>query len=77
MADQSVVLMREVVNTKENTWIVQGTAGTGMAICVILVISQPDLLKYFRLPKSFQMFTGSQLAVSLFSLADLCCRSSA
>lgn len=46
LAGQSVVLMREVVDTKQNTWIVQATAGTGMAICVILVISQADWLKY-------------------------------
>ncbi|XP_031138590.1 tyrosine-protein phosphatase non-receptor type 5 [Sander lucioperca] len=34
----SMVLMREVVNTKQDNWIFHGTAGTGVAICVIMVI---------------------------------------
>ncbi|XP_059191632.1 tyrosine-protein phosphatase non-receptor type 5 [Centropristis striata] len=34
----SMVLMREVVNTKEHNWIVHGTAGIGVAICVIMVV---------------------------------------
>ncbi|XP_029909885.1 tyrosine-protein phosphatase non-receptor type 5 [Myripristis murdjan] len=34
----SMVLMREVVNTKQHSWIVHGTAGIGVAICVIMVI---------------------------------------
>lgn len=37
LCGQSVVLMREVVNTKQNNWIVHGTAGIGVAICVIMV----------------------------------------
>lgn len=36
-AGQSVVLMQEVVNTEQNHWIVQGTAGMAVAICVIMV----------------------------------------
>lgn len=34
----SMVLMREVVNTKQHNWIVHGTAGIGVAICVIMVV---------------------------------------
>ncbi|XP_075995458.1 tyrosine-protein phosphatase non-receptor type 5 [Genypterus blacodes] len=34
----SMVLMKEVVNTKQHNWIVHGTAGVGVAICVIMVI---------------------------------------
>lgn len=32
-----MVLMRDVVNTKQHNWIVHGTAGIGVAICVIMV----------------------------------------
>lgn len=32
-----MVLMGEVVNTKEHNWIVNGTAGIGVTICVIMV----------------------------------------
>ncbi|XP_074534255.1 tyrosine-protein phosphatase non-receptor type 5 [Halichoeres trimaculatus] len=34
----SMVLMREVLETKQHNWIVNGTAGVGVAICVIMVI---------------------------------------
>lgn len=34
----STMLMKEVANTKEHKWIVNGTAGIGVAICVIMVI---------------------------------------
>ncbi|KAM6927122.1 tyrosine-protein phosphatase non-receptor type 5-like [Lycodopsis pacificus] len=34
----SIVLMREVVNTEEHNWIVYGTAAIGVAICVIMVV---------------------------------------
>lgn len=34
----SMVLMKEVANTKQHSWIVHGTAGIGIAICVIMVI---------------------------------------
>lgn len=34
----SMVLMREVVNTNQHNWIVHGTAGIGIAIFVIMVI---------------------------------------
>ncbi|KAG7244495.1 hypothetical protein INR49_030147 [Caranx melampygus] len=34
----SMVLMREVVNTKQHNWVVQGTAGIGVAICIIMAI---------------------------------------
>lgn len=42
---QSMVLMREVVDTKQHNWVVQGTAGIGVAICIIMV--KPTL--YFLL----------------------------
>lgn len=32
-----MVLMREVVDTKQHNWIVHGTAGIGVAICVAMV----------------------------------------
>ncbi|XP_065812899.1 tyrosine-protein phosphatase non-receptor type 5 [Labrus bergylta] len=34
----SMVLMREVVDTTQHSWIVHGTAGIGVAICVTMVI---------------------------------------
>ncbi|KAM9854052.1 tyrosine-protein phosphatase non-receptor type 5 [Aulostomus maculatus] len=34
----SMVLMREVLNTKQHNWIVHGTAGIGVAICIIMVV---------------------------------------
>lgn len=34
---QSVVLMREVLNTKQRNWIIHVIAGMGVAICVIMV----------------------------------------
>lgn len=34
----STVLMKEVASTKENKWIINGTAGIGVSICVIMVI---------------------------------------
>nr|XP_019957672.1 PREDICTED: tyrosine-protein phosphatase non-receptor type 5-like [Paralichthys olivaceus]XP_019957673.1 PREDICTED: tyrosine-protein phosphatase non-receptor type 5-like [Paralichthys olivaceus] len=34
----STVLMSEVVNTKQHNWIIQGTAGIGVAICVVMII---------------------------------------
>lgn len=34
----STALMKEVANSKEHKWIVNGTAGIGVAICVIMVI---------------------------------------
>ncbi|KAM9377447.1 tyrosine-protein phosphatase non-receptor type 5 [Pholidichthys leucotaenia] len=34
----SILLMKEVVNTTENNWIVHCTAGIGVAICVTMVI---------------------------------------
>ncbi|KAM4619469.1 tyrosine-protein phosphatase non-receptor type 5 [Polymixia lowei] len=34
----SMVLMMEVVNTKQHNWIIHGTAGIGVAICVIMVV---------------------------------------
>lgn len=34
----STVLMKEVANTKEHKWIINGTAGIGVTICVIMVI---------------------------------------
>lgn len=32
------VVMRDVVNTTEHNWIVHGTAGIGVAICVVMII---------------------------------------
>uniref|UniRef100_A0A3P8VHX9 protein-tyrosine-phosphatase n=1 Tax=Cynoglossus semilaevis TaxID=244447 RepID=A0A3P8VHX9_CYNSE len=34
----SKVLTNEVINTTQHTWIVQGTVGSGIAICVVMVI---------------------------------------
>lgn len=34
---QSVVLMREVLNTKQHNWIIHGIAGMGVAICIVMV----------------------------------------
>ncbi|XP_033940150.1 tyrosine-protein phosphatase non-receptor type 5 [Pseudochaenichthys georgianus] len=42
----SMVLMGEVVNTKEHNWIVNGTAGIGVAICVIMVIHMVRKWRY-------------------------------
>lgn len=75
-AGQSVVLMREVVNTEQNHWIVQGTAGMAVAICVIMVESQPGRSKYLRLPKNVHVLEGPELTVPLFPLTNLGCRSS-
>lgn len=35
--EQSKVLTNEVINTTQHTWIVQGTVGSGIAICVVMV----------------------------------------
>lgn len=45
---QSVVLMREVLNTKQHNWIIHGIAGMGVAICVVMV-------KHGMIP-DFQLF---------------------
>lgn len=37
LIEQSTVLMSEVVDTKQHNWIVRGTSGIGLAICVIMV----------------------------------------
>ncbi|KAF3854587.1 hypothetical protein F7725_022642 [Dissostichus mawsoni] len=42
----SMVLMGEVVNTAEHNWIVNGTAGIGVAICVIMVIHMVRKWRY-------------------------------
>ncbi|XP_034390407.1 tyrosine-protein phosphatase non-receptor type 5 [Cyclopterus lumpus] len=42
----SLVLMREVVNTKEHNWIVHGTAGIGVAICVLMVVHMACKWRY-------------------------------
>nr|XP_020469463.1 tyrosine-protein phosphatase non-receptor type 5-like [Monopterus albus]XP_020469464.1 tyrosine-protein phosphatase non-receptor type 5-like [Monopterus albus]XP_020469465.1 tyrosine-protein phosphatase non-receptor type 5-like [Monopterus albus] len=34
----SMVLMKEVVNTQQHNWIVHGTSGVGVIICVVMVI---------------------------------------
>uniref|UniRef100_A0A3P9KH08 protein-tyrosine-phosphatase n=1 Tax=Oryzias latipes TaxID=8090 RepID=A0A3P9KH08_ORYLA len=34
----SVMMMKEVANTKQHKWIVQGTAGIGAAICILMVV---------------------------------------
>eukprot|EP00066_Takifugu_rubripes_P004222 XP_003967439.1 PREDICTED: tyrosine-protein phosphatase non-receptor type 5 [Takifugu rubripes] len=34
----SVVLMKEVLNTKQHNWIIHGIAGMGVAICVVMVV---------------------------------------
>lgn len=37
VSPQSVVLMKEVLNTKQHNWIIHAIAGMGVAICVIMV----------------------------------------
>lgn len=39
---QSVVLMREVLNTKQHNWIIHAIAGMGVAICVVMVKHEMD-----------------------------------
>ncbi|XP_023271226.1 tyrosine-protein phosphatase non-receptor type 5-like [Seriola lalandi dorsalis] len=42
----SMVLMSEVVNTNQHNWIIQGTAGIGVAICIIMAINMVYKWRY-------------------------------
>lgn len=53
---QSVVLMREVLNTKQHNWIIHAITGMGVAICVVTVkhgMDQPASKDLLFLVKNF------------------------